>query len=157
MAYFDQEMKSEMKNRLETFFPTWKFSIRVNHHSSVIVSILRADEDIFNQVMEVMKELSCDLDLLEYYEKLGIFDITYFANKARNSTNEKLKNTLDLLEGILNLEDHPKHAYYYECDSMSDSSRVAYYKSLWLGDKRNQKPFEYRPAKVKKSLKTKLA
>lgn len=159
MAYFNQAMKSEMKNRLETFFPTWKFSIRVRHHSSVVVSILRADDDIFSQVMDALKNTN-EADVVEHYEKLGIYDISYFScflDKAKWSNNEELKKKMSLLHGILCLEDHPEYAYFCESNSMEDYSRVAYYKSLWLGDNYNQKPFEYRPAKVKKAAKVKVS
>ena len=50
MAYMNKEHAREIRNNLKKEFPNFKFSVKINHHSSISISLMKSplnfDQDI---------------------------------------------------------------------------------------------------------------
>lgn len=141
MAYFTQDMKSELVQRLKNSFPDWKFSVSVKDASSVIVKIKSAPIDLWSNFVEnVGKE--------NLYGDNGYTSINqyYLENQFDGVALEEMQR----LRSHINLEGS-KNANYSNSDVRSDYTDVGYYYSIKIGYS-NEKVFEYIPTveKVKK-------
>lgn len=138
MAYFSQDMKKVLVNRLKTNFPNWKFSVSVDHHSSVVVKIKSAPVDLVDGLIR-------DEDKKGFLRVNQYWLDSHFKGQALVELKRLLKD--------INLEGD-KDANFDNSDINSDYFHVGYYVNLYIGVS-SDKPFEFIPAKVKK-LKTKI-
>lgn len=51
MAYIEKERVAEIRAELKKLFPTFKFSVTRQDHSSVVIKILKGDIDFFDDAM----------------------------------------------------------------------------------------------------------
>lgn len=149
MAYINQEMKKKIADRLKQEFPSWSFRLKILHHSSLVVTIVRADEDLLaiaNQNVHKLPDSWLDADG-KYVWKNG-FEIH---NRLENyfGDNEQVIAKIKKLLAHVNLEGD-KDANFDESDSMTDYFHVGYYTRVRVGGDTEATAFQYVPAKAKK-------
>lgn len=139
MAYFNQEMKKLVTNRLKENFPGWKFSVKVSNHNQLMVAVKSAPLDLWSNYVETVGE-----DNL--FGDNGSTSLNhYYLNRA--FSGECLEK-MEALVKDMNLEGDDKHANYSSSTPYDDYPDVGYFISLRLG--LWDKPFEHIPEVIKK-------
>ncbi len=118
MAWMNQEKKAKIASALKEIMPkNWKYSLRVDHHSTIILTINQADINLLGTDPYALKEGYRDIN--RYYPE------KHFSGK-----------TLDLFKKIimaLNIDN------YDNSDIMTDYFDVGHYVNIKIG--RFDKPF----------------
>lgn len=153
MSYFDHAMKAEVLRRIESFTDDFKISVRVEDKRTLVISILKSEINLIEKMVNFYK--TYDSEEAEHVSKSGIVDFTYFEKKTIDKIKEfdlEMALFLSKIINIAKLQGDPDFEHYAEYNSMDDSSRVAYFLRLSIGDKQKDKPFEHivKKAKVKK-------
>lgn len=149
MAYFNQEMKSEVVRRLEGM-KNMKFSVRVKDFRKVEVSLVSADKDFIEKLVSFYQ--SCDEVEAEFIKQNRIYDFSYIGEKwvkKIKDFDQELGSVIEEMKSIVKLQGHPKFEHYAHYDAMNDGSDVAYYFTVSIGDKVKNKPFKAKLPKTK--------
>lgn len=118
MAYIDQTKKKAIAAQLKGVIPaTWRYSLAIQHHSTLVLTIRQADIDIIPLIkMEYPRD---------YYK------FTVFVNSNTNFptvTDVELKNKLQEIANVMNAGN------YDRSDSQSDYFCVGWYVKIKIGD-----------------------
>lgn len=154
MSYFNNTMKAEVLRRLENFKSDFKFSVRIENQRKLVISILKSECNLIEKMVNFYN--TYDPDEAEFVRENGIVDFTYFGKDTYKKLDEfdfELSLFLKNILSIAKLEGDPNFEHYAEYNSMDDSSRVAYFFNISIGDKYRHKKFEHVVKKVKKSAK----
>lgn len=132
MAHITKEEVKAIREQLKKAFPTYKFSIKNAHHSEVIISLMKSDLDLENDIVEThySKEVS------EYIKNgidKGHFNINYYYLDR----NWKGKS-LDTFSKVYEIA--KSQGWYDKSDSQADYFDTAYYISINVGQW--DKPYE---------------
>ncbi len=95
MAYMSQENKKKIAAELKKIIPsTWKWSLKVRHHSTLSLTITRADIDLYTQHSAKPEDKGSYIQVNEYYlssqykgEALAILEDINAAMNAGNHDN----------------------------------------------------------------------
>ena len=114
MAWMNQEKKAKIAAQLKKVVPAgWKYSLRVHHHSSIILTIKSAPVDLIGDNLKSNGAKETYLQLNEYYLE-------------RQYSGELLK-TFEAIKTALNLDN------YDRSDIQSDYFDVGHYVSIHIG------------------------
>lgn len=121
MAYMNQEKKAKIASELKKVVPPdWKYTLRVQHHSAIIMTIKSAPVDLLADI--------------QWYN--GAVD------KGHAEANEhhldrhfapEVQKTLSAIFDALNLKGQ-EGANFDKSDPMSDYYHIGYYVELFIGD-----------------------
>lgn len=152
MAFMNQEKKKLIAERIKAEFPNWSVRLKVSHHSSIRVQIVRADVDLMGAAeAHYNKNLSSNPmnrqrkfeDGNEIYGKME----TYFGKETE--ATEQMKKFMD----CVNLVGHPTQANYDHSEPMSDFCCVGYFTYVHVGGNTDTTQFKYVPKKSKAKTK----
>ena len=122
MAYMSQEHKKEIALKLKAVMPkTWKYTLSVNNHSSIVMTIRSADVDLVKECKNKVSEDATYLQLNHYY-----LDDAF--------SGETLKVLKDALEAL-------NDKNYNNSDVQSDYFDVGHYVDINIG--KWNKPFVF--------------
>lgn len=111
MAYINAQETAQIRNALKAAFPTIKFSVRKEHHSSLHVSVVKGDLDLqdgqinqyyldktshpefWNQVLEIIKTGSDRKWFDESDSQTDYFHIAFYINLRVGEWNKPYINT----------------------------------------------------------------
>lgn len=99
MAYMSKEHAKEIRNDLKKEFPSYKFSVKIHHHSSINVSLMKSPLD-FSQDLEKAKPWE--------YLQLNEFHLEWYQNadvlkRIRNIVNKKNWDKSDIMTDYFNV------------------------------------------------------
>lgn len=145
MAYMNQEKKAKIAAALKAVMPKdWKYSLGVNNHSTIVLTIASAPVDLIAEAQKVVKSRALKrkqgaLRLLDWQIAQGYADK---AKPTEMSVNHyhldgaftgELLATFKKIVAALNLDNHDRS------DPQTDHFDVGHYVSVHLG--RWNKPF----------------
>lgn len=114
MAWMNQEKKAKIAAQLKKVVPAgWKYSLRVHHHSSIILTIKSAPVDLIGSNLKSNGAKETYLQLNEFYLE-------------RQYSGELLK-TFEAIKAALNLDN------YDRSDIQSDYFDVGHYVNIHIG------------------------
>lgn len=124
MAYMNQEKKAKIKAALQKVMPKdWKWSLSVDHYSTIVLTIKSAPVDLIDEVLYVSKS--------NQTEKPVSHDVNiYWLDKQFDFHLELFKNILCAAKSA---------EWFDESDVQSDYFHTAYYIDIRIG--RWNKPF----------------
>jgi hypothetical protein len=128
MAFMNQERKATLAVEIAKVMPTnWKYTLRVNHHSTLVLTIRQADVDLIgeNHVCASRPEPSSCRSLNEY--------------NLQGEYSDKLFKIFENIRGAMNVGNHDRS------DVQSDYFDVGWYITINIGD--GESPFVYVPKK----------
>ena len=126
MAFMNQEKKAAIAAQLKAIIPAgWKYSLRVNHHSTLILTVQSAPVDLCNTVSAVDRRYPIDND--RGYRQLNTHYLEYEMSGG-------LLATFEAINDAMNFGNHDNS------DSMTDCFDVGHYISIDIGAW--NKPFE---------------
>lgn len=123
MAYIRKEKSAEIRKALKAAFPGWKFSVKIQHHSSLHVTILEAPLDLL--ACQIPSEYTTDTDRRNYTQVNHYYIKDHWNNPARDYLMQ--------INSICNEGNHDRS------DIMSDYFDVGWYFYLAIGNW--EKPF----------------
>ena len=124
MAYMSQEHKKEIAVLLKEVMPKkWKYSLAVNNHSTIVLTISKADVDLIG----MHKQLSP-----ENKDKVTNFQLNHYY--LHNAYDGEVLEKMEEIVKVLN------HKNYDNSDVQSDYFDVGHYVNLNIGNWK--KPFE---------------
>jgi len=123
MAYMNQEKKTIIANLLKLVVPEgWKYSLAVQHHSGIVMTIYSAPIDLIDLVQDMEGE----------YVKRGYLNLnTYWLDKAYSG---ELLEVFNKIHAALNHNNHNRS------DSQSDYFDVGHHVYIDIG--KWDKPFK---------------
>lgn len=129
MAYVSKEKKAKIKAALSTVVPKgWKWSLRVNHHSSITMTISAGPNEL-TMIPEHWNHIEAKMvpARSETYRQLNVYhiDLDYAPGKTRD--------TVKKIVAALNTDN------YDRSDAQTDFFDVGHYVHLHIG--RWDKPF----------------
>lgn len=139
MAYMSQEHKQRIHKELKAIMPIgWKWSLSVNHHSTLVFTIAKAPMDLISICNDIQKEWHIDrnarLGWKDEFQPSTHFDISRWeADKFPSEFKELFMN----IQQALNLDN------FDNSDSQTDYFHVGHYVRFNIG--RWDKPFTYAP------------
>jgi len=124
MAYMNQEKKATIKSALQKVMPKdWKWSLSVDNHSTIVITIKSAPVDLIDEVLYVSKS--------NQTEKPVSHDVNiYWLDKQFDFHLELFKNILRAAKSA---------EWFDKSDVQSDYFHTAYYIDIRIG--RWNKPF----------------
>lgn len=135
MAYMNQEKKKEIASLLKMIIPrTWKYTLSVDNHSTIVLNIRSADFDLCEMIYqkELTKQHSIYGDLApikrEYYSPYHHRIVDYFDDIT-------VKGIFEGIVQALNLKN------YDNSDAMTDYFDVGHYVRINIGQYNN--PFVF--------------
>lgn len=124
MAYMNQEKKATIKSALQKVMPKdWKWSLSVDNHSTIVITIKSAPVDLIDEVLYVSKS--------NQTEKPVSHDVNIYW------LDEQFDFHLELFKNILCAAKSAE--WFDESDVQSDYFHTAYYIDIRIG--RWNKPF----------------
>lgn len=132
MAYMNQEHKKEIAAALKLIIPaTWKWSLAVRHHSTIVLTISAAPVDLLGEIERCAKTYAEQRGKACHFNKSqGIAVINVY--HPHNSFDKHL-DLITKIIAALNLHNFDKS------DPMTDYFHVGHYVALQVG--RWDKPF----------------
>ena len=129
MAYMSQDKKAKIANELKKVMPkTWKYSLAVNNHSTIVLNIKSAPIDLCDAWFKFNSE-KCQIHSVDSKpESLQVNPYWIDENWPK-----EIAETLKLILSALNLDNHNNS------DSMTDYFDVGHYVDVNIG--RWNKPF----------------
>ncbi len=125
MAYMSQENKKKIAAELKKIIPsTWKWSLRVRHHSTLSLTITRADIDLYTLHSAAPENKGSYIQVNEYY----------LANQYKGEA-------LAILTDISNAMNAGNHD---RSDPQTDHFDVGWYTDINIGD--FERPFTFAPS-----------
>jgi hypothetical protein len=119
MAYITKEETAEIRNNLKKAYPEIKFSVRMRHHSTVLVTILESPYDF-----ELNGKEYRDVNQYHINNQGNESHVDYDGNTIKPHTH------LDILKGILKIISE-KH--WDKSDIMTDYFHCSFYYYLSIG------------------------
>lgn len=126
MAFITKEETKEIRDNLKKAFPEIKFSVRMRHHSTVLVTILESPYDF-----ELNGKEYRDVNTYHINSQGNESHVDYDGNTIKPHTH------LDILKGILKIVSE-KH--WDKSEIMTDYFNCAFYYYLSIG--RWEKPYK---------------
>ncbi len=123
MAFVSTEQSKTVKQALQAEFPAkdgWKFSVSIEHHSSLRVAIMQAPINLI--------ESTDEYDQRNQYQSFNVYHLDNYSNRE----------TLEKIHAIAN------KGNFDESDSMTDYFHVGFYLDITAG--KWNKPFVHVPA-----------
>lgn len=117
MAYITKEKSAAIRKALKAAFPGWKFSVRIEHHQRLDVTILEAPIDLL--ACQVESRYTTDLDRTKY---TGV--------NHYHLDNQWLPPARDDLRQIIDICNDGNHD---NSDAQSDYFDVGWYFDLQIG------------------------
>lgn len=132
MAYMNQEKKAVIRDALKKVMPkSWKWSLSVYHHSTIVLTIKSAPYDLIQEVYRVNNNRVC-ADYQKFQEKPKSVDVNpYWLQNQFDIHLPVFEQIVKALKGA---------DWYDDSDIMTDYFNTAYYYDIKLG--RWDKPFE---------------
>lgn len=132
MAYMNQEHKARIRTNLKKVIPnTWKWSLGVRHHSTIVLNIRSAPLD----VLEHIRRVDADKRGPDPLQKSQIGDHyqvnEYYLDRQFDGT---LLDVMRRIKAVLNLDNHDRS------DIQRDHFDVGHYIDINFG--KWDKPFE---------------
>lgn len=122
MAYMNQEKKTSIAAALKKVVPAgWKYSLRVRHHSTIVMTVTAAPVDFSDKV-----DWFNGIPRSEYKVNCHHFE--------RNIICDEFRATVKAIMDCLNLDN------FNNSDTMSDYCHVGHYVDLTFGGT-NDKPY----------------
>jgi hypothetical protein len=129
MAYIDQQRKGILEVEIKKVMPTnWKYSLRINHHSTLVLTIRQADVDL---IKENMISQERDKGLLSY--------VSVNEHNLQGAYSGKLLKIFEGIKGAMMIGNHDRS------DIQSDYFDVGWYVTINIGE--YDSPFRYVKAK----------
>ena len=129
MAYMSQENKAKLQVEIGKVMPTnWKWSLRVHHHSTLVLTIRQADVDL---IKENMVSQERDKGQLSY--------VSLNEHNLQGYYSGKLLKIFESIKGAMNVGNHDRS------DIQSDYFDVGWYVTINIGE--YDAPFLYVPVK----------
>lgn len=129
MAYMNQEKKAKIAAALKGIVPKdWKYSLRVHHHSSIIMTISEGPKEL--TMVPASRSYGQDTPAsVEPYRQLNVYHID-----KEFAEGSPVAETVQKIVEALNIDNHDRS------DIMTDYFDVGHYVSLNVGSW--QKPFK---------------
>lgn len=136
MAHMSQETKAKIAAELKKVMPKgWKYTLGVNHHSTIVLNIMKAPVDLIKIINESNAEHAQMRGEAPYEVKDSVQMNTHYLSKP-------FKNYPELEKLFKQIQDTLYGADYFDhSDSMVDYFHCAYYVDVNIG--KWNKPFEY--------------
>ncbi len=113
MAWMNQEKKAKIAVELKKVMPSgWRYSLRVHHHSSIILTIASAPVDLYSECLYTNKSGNY-IQLNEYY--------------LEHAYSGELLKVFESIKRALNIDNHDNS------DLQSDYFDVGHYVSIHIG------------------------
>lgn len=125
MAYITKEEVKNIREKLKTEFPTYKFSVTKGDSSSVYISLMVSDLNLAEDLIKGYLDKEREDEELKRIEK-GHLSINH-----HGLTNVWSGKTLEVLEKTLTIA--KSQNWYDKSDSMTDCFNVAYYIEINIG------------------------
>lgn len=130
MAYMNQEKKAKIAAALKAVMPKgWKYSLGVNNHSTIVLTIASAPVDLIAEAQKVVKARLLDWQIAQ--AKPTEMSVNHY--HLDGAFTGDLLATFEKIVAVLNLDNHDRS------DLRSDHFDVGHYVSVHLG--RWNKPF----------------
>lgn len=132
MAYMNQEKKAVIRDALKQVIPkSWKWSLSVNNHSTIVLTIKSAPYDLLAEVFRVNNKRVC-ADYQKFSEKPSSVGVNPYW----------LENQFDVHLPVFEAIKKAMYSagWYNNSDVMTDYFDTAYYIDIKIG--RWDKPFE---------------
>ena len=127
MAYIDQARKAELAKEIAKVMPTnWKYTLRVNHHSTLVLTIRQADVDL---IKENMVSQERDKGQLSY--------VSVNEHNLQGYYSGKLLKIFESIKGAMMVGNHDRS------DIQSDYFDVGWYITINIGE--YDSPFRFVP------------
>lgn len=135
MAYMNQEKKVKIAAALKAVMPKgWKYSLGVNNHSTIVLTIASAPVDLIAEAQKVVKSRLLDWQIAQgYADKTKPTEMSVNHYHLDGAFTGELLATFEKIVTALNLDNHDRS------DAMTDHYDVGHYVSIHLG--RWNKPF----------------
>jgi hypothetical protein len=131
MAYIDQNRKAGLAKEIAKVMPTnWKYTLRVNHHSTLVLTIRQADVDL---IKENMVSQERDKGTLSY--------VSVNEHNLQGYYSGKLLKIFEAIKGAMNVGNHDRS------DIQSDYFDVGWYITINIGE--YDSPFRFVPTSDK--------
>lgn len=132
MAYMSQEKKAQIAASLKPIMPkSWKWSLAVNNHSTIVLTITSAPVDLIAESMRVHNDYYAGREESVWLTKPDHMDVNhYYLDKAFDGD---LLVTFKKILAALNTDNHDNS------DVMTDYFDVGHYVDIQVG--RWNKPF----------------
>ena len=127
MAYVDKEKKAKIAAALKRVVPKgWKYSLAVDHHSTIVMTIQSADVDLIHAFKPS-----------PYYnpDEITHHDVNPYHYESHLLDDSPLLPLFDAIFGALNIDN------FDNSDIQTDYFHVGHYVRLHIG--RWDKPFKY--------------
>lgn len=125
MAYMNQERKATLAAEIAKVMPpTWKYTLRVKHHSTLVLTIRQADVDLLSENL-VLKRLEYDG---VRYRNLNEYHLP-------TEYEGKLLKIFESIKGAMMVGNHDRS------DIQSDHFDVGWYIDINIGD--SDSPFRF--------------
>lgn len=135
MAYMNQEKKAKIAAALKKVMPKdWKYSLSVDNHSTLRLTIASAPVDLIAESQKVVKSRLLDWQIAQgYADKAKPTEMSVNHYHLDGAFTGELLATFEKIVAALNLDNHDRS------DAMTDHFDVGHYVSINLG--RWNKPF----------------
>lgn len=135
MAYMNQEMKTVIAANLKKVMPKdWKYSLRIHHHSKIVLCIAAAPVDIIAE-LEIMRKANAERYGRDYHPIQGSH-----AEVRAYGVDEYFPKDSAITPILVQAMDALRSAGWYDnSDGMTDYFDTAYYYEIEIG--RWDKPF----------------
>lgn len=138
MAYMNQEKKKQIQKLLKAIMPkSWKWSLAVSNHSTIVLNIRQADVDILEVLYQrnvKMYERNSSIGMYHPEPVKRNYESIYHKHvESYFADNLELKNLFSKIVDALNLNNHDNS------NSMIDYFDVGHYVDINIG--RYNKPF----------------
>ena len=135
MAYMDQNKKVKIATALKAVMPKgWKYSLMVDNHSTLRLTIASAPVDLIAEAQKVVKSKLLPWQIAQgYADKAKPTEMSVNHYHLDGAFEGELLATFEKIKGVLNLDNHDRS------DIQTDHFDVGHYVSISLG--RWNKPF----------------
>ena len=131
MAYMSQEHKARIRQELKKVMPkSWKWTLRVRHHSTIVLTIRKAPVDLLQMVRERMLANPESARFAESVKEYHQVNEYFLEREFSGATLEVFKKA----KAALNLDNFDKS------DIMTDYFHVGHYTDINVGE--FGKPFQ---------------
>lgn len=140
MAYMNQERKARIAAELRKVVPAgWKYSLAVQNHSTLVMTISEAPVDLIEEVAQRVSEPDV---ALRHNDRAAEVRQARYARLNEHHLERQLGASLPIFEAIKSAMNSGNHD---NSDPMTDYFDVGWYITIQVG--RWDKPFKTAPAK----------
>lgn len=145
MAYMNQERKARIAKALKLAIPaSWKYSLAVRHHSTIVLTIAAAPVDLLGQMKARSAREAIEHNHQDYLVDATHASLNPYHWRAHSDFDAETAAIFEAVFAALNDGNHDRS------DPMTDYFDVGWYVDVTLG--KWNKPFAYTGAKAAQAV-----